>query len=82
MGGQNRRIVCCALCGQMRSHSTSVLAVLLWCIFVADKQRHCSTALADDSEAVARNERLADKLPSFTFAMDKQNIAPGFDFYN
>lgn len=40
--GRNWRIVCCALCGRVQLHSTSVVAVAGWSIFAVDRQWHFS----------------------------------------
>jgi len=80
MGGENHRIESCALCGRVGSDSTIVVAVARWSIFECEMRSRFSTAASGDSEAVARNERLADELPSSVCAMDIQNIRPRFNF--
>ncbi len=48
----------------------------------SDRRRRSATVATDDSEAVARNERLTDESSAFILAMNEDDVCPAFNADN
>jgi hypothetical protein len=82
MGNAPRRTALCAVGNRLQSLAIIAVIIARWSCFEFDSQRHFANVLTDDSEAVARNERLTDELSASMLAMDKYDIRPAFDAQN